>query len=208
MHSVCPTCRRRRTFEGGYTDIFVTGVERDVWHCDVASLYPSVMLNYNIFPANDKLGIFHGLLADLRKFRLAAKAEMRAAAPRSREYGQLNALQNVFKVMINSFYGYLGFSQGHFADYDAAARVTETGRDLLKQHGRVVAGTRREGHRDRHGRHLFRAAGSGRDVNMLQTGLGEVLPAGIDIEFDAKYRRCFPTRRRTTRCSTRTAGSS
>ena len=45
-----------------------------MWHCDVASLYPSVMLNYNIFPANDKLGIFHGLLADLRKFRLAAKA--------------------------------------------------------------------------------------------------------------------------------------
>ncbi len=47
---------------------------------------------------------------------------MRAATPRSREYAPLNALQNVFKVMINAFYGYLGFSQGHFADYDAAAR--------------------------------------------------------------------------------------
>ena len=122
-----------RNFEGGYTDIFVTGVAENVWHCDVASLYPSVMLKFDVFPANDKLGIFHGLLADLRKFRLAAKAEMRAAAPRSREYQRINALQNVFKVLINAFYGYLGFAQGHFADYAAAARVTEIGRDLLKQ---------------------------------------------------------------------------
>ena len=163
-------------FEGGYTDIFVTGVERDVWHCDVASLYPSVMLKFDIFPAADKLGIFHGLLADLRTFRLAAKAQMRAAAPRSREYGQLNALQNVFKVMINAFYGYLGFSQGHFADYDAAARVTETGRDLLKkmvawlsEHGAKVIEIDTDG--------IYFVPPVKATTARLQAGLGEALPA-------------------------------
>ena len=188
-HSL-PDLPKSTTFEGGYTDIFVTGVERDVWHCDVASLYPSVMLNYDIFPANDRLGIFHGLLADLRKFRLQAKADMRAAAPRSREYGALNALQNVFKVMINAFYGYLGFSQGHFADYDAAAKVTETGRDLLKkmvawleEHGAKVIEIDTDG--------IYFVPPEGASVNMLQTGLGEVLPQGIDIEFDAKYQAMF-----------------
>src|SRR5438046_9312146 len=45
----------------------------------------------------------------------------------------LHALQNTFKILINSFYGYLGFAQGHFADFDAAARVTQTGRDLLRK---------------------------------------------------------------------------
>src|SRR5438132_8417152 len=35
-----------RGFEGGYTDIFFTGVARNVWHCDVASLYPSIMLQF------------------------------------------------------------------------------------------------------------------------------------------------------------------
>src|SRR5437764_4622483 len=44
-----------------------------------------------------------------------------------------HALQNTFKILINSFYGYLGFAQGHFADFDAAARVTQIGRDLLKK---------------------------------------------------------------------------
>ena len=185
-----PDLPKSTTFEGGYTDIFVTGVERDVWHCDVASLYPSVMLRYDIFPANDKLGIFHNLLADLRKFRLAAKAEMRAASPRSREYGQLNALQNVFKVMINAFYGYLGFSQGHFADYEAAAKVTETGRDLLKQ---MVAWLGDKGAKvieiDTDGIYFVPPAHA--SANMLQTGLGEVLPQGIDIEFDAQYKAMF-----------------
>ncbi len=179
-----------RNFEGGYTDIFVTGVAENVWHCDVASLYPSVMLKFNVFPANDKLGIFHGLVADLRKFRLAAKAEMRAFKPHSREYARVNALQNVFKVLINAFYGYLGFAQGHFADYDAAARVTEIGRDLLKQ---MVAWL--QGHDanvieiDTDG--IYFVPPEKATANMLQTGLHEVLPPGIDIEFDAKYRAMF-----------------
>src|SRR5437879_5896665 len=45
----------------------------------------------------------------------------------------LHALQNTFKILINSFYGYLGFAQGHFADFDAAARVTQIGRGLLQK---------------------------------------------------------------------------
>ena len=191
-HSL-PELPESRAFEGGYTDVFVTGVARDVWHCDVASLYPSVMLRYGIFPATDRLGIFHGLLGDLRKFRLEAKAKMResAAQPaRAREYQAWNALQNVFKILINSFYGYLGFSQGHFADYDAAARVTETGRDLLKK---MVAWLNEHGSRvieiDTDGIYFVPPA----DVSLsgLQAGLGEVLPDGIDIEFDARYAAMF-----------------
>jgi DNA polymerase I len=191
-HSL-PELPEARAFEGGYTDVFVTGVARDVWHCDVASLYPSVMLRYGLFPANDRLEIFHGLLADLRKFRLEAKAKMRessAQPARAQEYQAWNALQNVFKILINSFYGYLGFSQGHFADYDAAARVTETGRDLLK---RLVAWLNEHGSRvieiDTDGIYFVPPA----ETNLadLQRGLGEVLPDGIDIEFDARYPAMF-----------------
>ena len=67
-----------RAFEGGYTDIFFTGVARNVWHCDVASLYPSIMLQFDCFPVTDQLQIFRHLLTDLRNFRLEAKAKMRA----------------------------------------------------------------------------------------------------------------------------------
>jgi DNA polymerase I len=191
-HSL-PELPEARAFEGGYTDVFVTGVARDVWHCDVASLYPSVMLCYQIFPANDRLEIFRGLLADLRKFRLEAKVKMRASAgqpARAQEYQSWNALQNVFKILINSFYGYLGFSQGHFADYDAAARVTETGRDLLKRlvawlnaHGSTVIEIDTDG--------IYFVPPADTNLGDLQRGLGEVLPDGIEIEFDARYPAMF-----------------
>src|SRR5256886_11547415 len=75
-HSI-PEMPMARSFEGGYTDIFFTGVANNVWHCDIASLYPSVMLQFDCFPTSDRLQIFRHLLTDLRTFRLEAKAKMR-----------------------------------------------------------------------------------------------------------------------------------
>src|SRR6266850_93172 len=67
-HSI-PEMPMVRGFAGGHTDIFFTGVARNVWHCDVASLYPSIMLQFDCFPATDELQIFRHLLTDLRNFR-------------------------------------------------------------------------------------------------------------------------------------------
>src|SRR5213594_165800 len=77
-HSI-PEMPMARSFEGGFTAIYFTGVARNVWHCDVASLYPSIMLQFDCFPGSDRLQIFRHLLTDLRTFRLEAKAEQRAA---------------------------------------------------------------------------------------------------------------------------------
>ncbi len=174
-----------RDFEGGYTAIFFTGVARDVWHCDVASLYPSVMLCFDCFPASDKLGLFKGLLTDLRQFRLEAKTKMREGGPQRSYY---HALQSTFKILINSFYGYLGFSQAHFADFDAASRVTQIGRDLLKTmlewlqaRGATVVEVDTDGV-------YFIPPPNGAE---LQKGLEAALPCGIDVEFDAKYPAMF-----------------
>ena len=59
--------------EGGYNNLFVTGVVGPVVHCDVASLYPSILLAYRLQPARDTLGLFLPLLDELRTFRLQAK---------------------------------------------------------------------------------------------------------------------------------------
>ncbi|HEY0368340.1 MAG TPA: 3'-5' exonuclease, partial [Chthoniobacterales bacterium] len=93
-HSI-PELPMVRGFEGGYTDIFFTGVARNVWHCDIASLYPSVMLQFDCFPVTDQLQIFRHLLTDLRTFRLEAKANMRAEKDVARQR-HFHALQNTF----------------------------------------------------------------------------------------------------------------
>ena len=187
-HSI-PELPMPQTFEGGYTDIFFTGVARNVWHCDVASLYPSIMLQFDCFPASDRLQIFRHLLTDLRTFRLEAKAKMRAEKNPTRQH-HLQALQNTFKILINSFYGYLGFAQGHFADFDAAARVTQIGRDLLKKmigwlnaHGANVIEVDTDG--------IYFVPPEKIDIDELQKGLAKELPPGIEVEFDEQFEAMF-----------------
>ena len=208
-HSI-PELPIPRTFEGGYTDIFFTGVAHNVWHCDIASLYPSVMLQFDCFPATDQLQIFRHLLTDLRTFRLEAKAEMRAEKDPTRQH-HLQALQNTFKILLNSFYGYLGFAQGHFADFDAAARVTQIGRDLLRKmiewlnaHGALVIEVDTDGiyfvppscveagvSPATRGKAAGTATAAENDIDELRAGLSEVLPPGIDVEIDEQFDAMF-----------------
>ena len=212
-HSI-PELPMPRAFEGGYTDIFFTGVARNAWHCDIASLYPSVMLQFECFPATDQLQIFRHLLTDVRTFRLEAKAKMRAEQDPAKQH-HLQALQNTFKILLNSYYGYLGFAQGHFADFDAAARVTQIGRDLLKKmiewlnaHGAHVVEVDTDGiyfvppssassveagvspTRSKSDE-ADTAATTGNEIEELQRGLAKELPVGIDVEIDEQFDAMF-----------------
>ena len=187
-HSI-PEMPMARGFEGGYTAMFHTGVVRNVWHCDIASLYPSVMLQFDCFPVTDQLQIFRSLLTDLRTFRLEAKASMRSANGRA-EQQHFHALQNTFKILINSFYGYLGFAQGHFADFDAAARVTQIGRELLQkmidwlnQRGAQVIEVDTDG--------IYFVPPPDAEPERLRGELAKELPPGIEVEFDEQFDAMF-----------------
>src|SRR5216110_3277354 len=203
-HSI-PELPMVRGFEGGYTDIFFTGVARNVWHCDVASLYPSVMLQFACFSQTDQLQIFRHLLTDLRTFRLEAKADMRAAEKSgdTARAHHFHAFQNTFKILLNSFYGYLGFAQGSFADFDAAARVTQIGRDLLKKMIEWLnARDAQVIEVDTDGIYFVpparttanaadTAATTAGNIGELQTGLAKELPPGIEVEFDERFEAMF-----------------
>ena len=187
-HSI-PEMPMVRGFEGGYTAIFFTGVARNVWHCDIASLYPSVMLQFDCFPVTDQLQIFRHLLTDLRTFRLEAKASMRSAADRKQQQ-YFQALQNTFKILINSFYGYLGFAQGNFADFDAAARVTQIGRELLQKmidwlnaRGAQVIEVDTDG--------IYFVPPPNAKSDELRDALGKELPPGIEVELDEQFEAMF-----------------
>jgi len=118
-------------FEGGYTRSFEEGVYKHVLHYDVASLYPSLLLKLNQNPWPDDLGVFLPLLKELREYRLKYKnlAKTDPDPALRREY---SARQASFKILINSFYGYLGFPGARFGDAELAAQVTSEGRELLQ----------------------------------------------------------------------------
>ena len=172
-------------FAGGLTAQEHEGCAYGVYHCDVASLYPSLIISYDLGPAADELKIFTGLLESLRGFRLLAKANQKQCQlpAEAAFYGNL---QTTFKILINSFYGYLGFAQGHFADFDKAAEVTRIGRELLHQMMQWL--------KDKSARILevdtdgiyFVPSEKFSDVSWIEE-LNTILPQGVQVEFDGRY---------------------
>lgn len=139
-----PRPRPTVEIEGGYTEAFASGVFRDVVKCDVESLYPSLMLARSIAPWDDDLGVFLPMLRELRGMRLAAKREAERAAREGRAVDERAAqgLQSALKILINSFFGFLGTHGLHFNDPVAAARVTQAGREVMRA---IVEGLRARG---------------------------------------------------------------
>lgn len=119
------------SYPGGYTEVRVKGLVRPVVKADVESLYPSLMLTGDISPATETLGIFLPLLRELTARRLEAKTKAQAAADGTRDHAYWDGLQSSFKILINSFYGYIG-GPFPFNDYRAARRVTEAGQEIVK----------------------------------------------------------------------------
>lgn len=181
-----------REFEGGYTDIFFKGVAKDVHHCDVRSLYPSIILKDELRPRTDELGVFLKLLTYLRTLRLDTKARMQKSKSGDERHF-LNAMQSTFKILINSFYGYLGFSQARFSDFAMAEKVTAEGRSILKQMIEWLI---------KHGARPIEIDTDGiyfippdflkpSDQEQFRETFQKSLPEGIDVEFDGKYRAMF-----------------
>jgi DNA polymerase elongation subunit (family B) len=186
----CPKPPEIRPFDGGYTRSFNEGVFRHVLHFDVASLYPSLLLNIGRNPASDSLGVFIPLLRRLLEYRLKYK-QLSRTAPTEEERSEAQARQGAFKILINSFYGYLGFSGARFGDGDLAAEVTRRGRELLQRLIDEFAG---HGCRlleaDTDGLYLSSDAHFERPEELLALVV-PILPQGIELEFDGRYEAMF-----------------
>lgn len=180
-------------FEGGYTEQSMQGVYSPVLHCDVASLYPSLMLTYRLGSRQDSLGILLPMLAELREFRLQAKQAARNAATPDEQY-YFESLQQVFKVVINSFFGYLGTSIHNFSDPDSASEITRLGRVTIRQ---MLELLKREGGQplevDTDGIYFTPPpeCSTLELENRLIAMVSEALPQGIEVEHDGRYRAMF-----------------
>jgi DNA polymerase elongation subunit (family B) len=180
-------------FAGGYTDVFRHGVVRPVISCDAASLYPSILLSYNLRPPNDSLNVFLPLLRDLRDFRLETKKKAQTAKdPHERDYYE--ALQQTFKVLINSFYGYLGTRLHHFSDPHLAGEVTRRGREIIS---RMIDWLRQEGAEpieiDTDGIYFVPPPGvkTDEEVRALVERLSDRMPKGIEVQMAGRYEAMF-----------------
>lgn len=96
-------------------------------HFDIASFYPSLMVNYGVYPEHLVKEAFVNLVKWLRDTRVQAKHSTEPyidGIPK-------DVLAQVLKIVINSIYGKLGFEAGDICDRLAVLNVTINGQLLI-----------------------------------------------------------------------------
>lgn len=159
------TKKYRETTNEQYAGAFVMepkakGIERNVHVCDFASLYPSIILTWNMSPETkvdapingpiaegtcrspsrtrqsfrtDKTGILPDALKrvlDLRKEANATKASLPPGTP---EWYDADRRSTAYKVVANAFYGVVGSPFSRFFDRQIAESVTLNGQWLIQR---------------------------------------------------------------------------
>lgn len=130
------------------------GVHSDVAVIDFSSMYPNIMLKYNVSPdtlvtdesegdyyvapevnyrfRKSPRGLYAELLQRLLEARRRAKDEMSKYPEGSPEWVLLNERQRALKIMANAMYGYCGWLGARWYIKEVAESVTAWGRHLLK----------------------------------------------------------------------------
>ena len=172
---------------GGLTEARSLGWHNDIHKADVASLYPSICLSYNIKPRTDVLGAFPAVLKVLTERRLAAKASLKNLPPDGYEFKATDALQNSLKILINSFYGMLGTSGLYFSDSESSNNITTKGQEiLLKMVHNVERAQGKVIEIDTDGIYftLPKCTKAATDISRL---VAVELPPGIRVDYDGHY---------------------
>lgn len=124
-HSI-PKTSPQEEFEGAISE-GNPGIYRNVHKVDVSSLYPSIILQYEVFDrSKDPKANFLNMVKSFTETRLKYKALLKETGDK-----KYDALQGAFKILINSAYGFMGAPGLNFNSPLNAAFITRTGREIL-----------------------------------------------------------------------------
>jgi DNA polymerase, archaea type len=187
-----------RPYPGGYVELVDSGTFGPVVKSDVESLYPSIMLREDIASERDVLRAFPLLLKDLTRRRIEAKRKVRETHGEAQ--ATWDSLQASFKILINSFYGYLGFGGGTFNDYRAAEHVTISGQHLIQEvvrELRNLGATPIEVDTDGVYFSLPDSVSTEEDEIVFIQRISDRLPDGINLAHDGRFQRMLSLKIKT-----------
>lgn len=126
-------------YEGAFT-MAIPGIYHNVCSFDFASLYPSIIMAYNVCPLafinsnhNPKKDtLIPKIVKDLIEERKKVKHAMKNQDESSTEYLLNDKRQLSLKITANSIYGSLGASFGPISCLPAAEFITRKGREMVK----------------------------------------------------------------------------
>ncbi len=148
-------------FQGAFImDVAAAGITRNVHVGDFKSLYPSIMVSWNMSPdtkgpilgpgapppdgyccapgttftfSSATEGIISGALKEIMGLRLYWNDRKASFPPGTEEAKDADRRSRAYKVAANSFYGVVGSPFSRYYDRDIAECVTKTGASLIKK---------------------------------------------------------------------------
>lgn len=139
--------RENKRFVGAFVKEPTLGLHENLAVVDFQSLYPSVIITYNISPEtigektknvfiNEKGDIFSkdisaiipNMLHEVFEQRIATKKAMKSYPKDSLEYKTLYAHQWSFKTVLNSTYGYMGYARARWYNFECGQAIASQSR--------------------------------------------------------------------------------
>lgn len=117
--------------EASFAKIYITGLAKAVVRIELDALLSNILINENIGPRSDQLGVFLPLLRELDSVQTAMREQMVRAT--DRHDVQRNLWSDILGSLCNSFYYYMSSARGLFNDFGQADRVALEARKLGEQ---------------------------------------------------------------------------
>ena len=129
-----PAKDEKRAITGGLSRLLNVGFSKNIVKFDYASLYPSIQLVYDVFPACDVMGVQKSMLKyfrDIRiKYKLLAGKLAKTDPVQSEMYDRK---QLPIKIFINAYFGSLSAPQVFpWGDMNMGETITCVGRQCLR----------------------------------------------------------------------------
>ncbi|MDI6889127.1 MAG: DNA-directed DNA polymerase [Methanocellales archaeon] len=139
------------TYVGGFVLEPKKGIHENVACLDFSSMYPSIMISFNISPdtvtdedgyeapevgyrfRKKPDGFFKRILQELVSKRSALKRELETLRKNTHEYQLLDIRQQAIKILTNAFYGYTGWTPARWYRRECAEATAAWGRHFIKQ---------------------------------------------------------------------------
>ncbi len=205
--------RLLQTYKGGFVREPMPGLHENIAVLDFSSLHPTIMISHNVSPdtANCKhrecregnsaptkqwfcmkrKGLLSSILSELLERRMQIKHGLKQAGKESGSAFLLDARQHALKILLNSFYGYLGYARSRFYSRECASAVTAWSRQYVKEVGEKAekAGFKVL-YSDTDSEFLIIPKGKGKqDVERFVEQVNRQLPGVMNLELEAFYKR-------------------
>ncbi len=204
--------RMNESIQGAFVYSPKPGLYKDVVVFDFRSLYPTIISSHNLSPESfkatggkkisvperkqywfsDTPAFLPEILADIITKRSKIKQEIKEHKKKGKKTDYLEARSYAFKILANSFYGYLAFYGARWYSFESAASTTAYARNYIKQ---TIAKAKKEKFEVLYGDtdSVFFVLGEKKEKDALNfmKKINKTLPGLMELEYEGYFPRAL-----------------